>query len=129
MSFSWEDFKTLAEELCIKSDEASQRTAISRFYYASFGYSRQHLTEFLDKDDFNKDNEIHKRVHEYFLNEHRMEEHSHIASNLKRLRANRNKSDYRLNFPNIKSYIEKSKKNSDNIFKDVNKLKKMNIKF
>ena len=116
MSFSWEDFKTLLKSCVKKNDEASQRTAISRFYYGSFCYSREHLIEFLDKKDFNEDTEIHKRVHEYFLNEHRMEEHNKIASNLKRLRTNRNKSDYRLNFPKVESYIEKSKKNSEKYF-------------
>ena len=36
MPFDWTDFLTLAEELATKTDEASQRTAISRAYYCVF---------------------------------------------------------------------------------------------
>ena len=34
--FDWNDFKTLAEELRQRNDEAAQRTAISRVYYAVY---------------------------------------------------------------------------------------------
>jgi hypothetical protein len=34
--FDWNDFKTLAEELKERDDEASKRTAISRIYYATY---------------------------------------------------------------------------------------------
>jgi len=36
MPFDWNNFLTLAEELATKTDEASQRTAISRAYYCVF---------------------------------------------------------------------------------------------
>jgi hypothetical protein len=36
MPFDWTNFLTLAEELATKTDEASQRTAISRAYYCVF---------------------------------------------------------------------------------------------
>ena len=42
MSFDWEQYLTLAEELATRLDEASKRTAISRAYYFVFNvaYSR-----------------------------------------------------------------------------------------
>ena len=129
MSFAWEDFKILAEELCIKSNEASHRTAISRFYYACFCYSRQYLIEFLNKNDFENNYKIHKRVHDYFFNENRLEIHENIANNLRRLRINRNKSDYDLIFLNISNNLEKSRKNSEKIFKDIDELKKLKVQF
>jgi hypothetical protein len=36
MAFNWNDFLSLAEQLALDNDEASQRTAISRAYYAVF---------------------------------------------------------------------------------------------
>lgn len=129
MSFCWEDFKILAEELSSKSDEASHRTAISRFYYAGFCYSRQHLIEFLNKTEFESRRDIHNKVHDYFVNENRLESHEKISNNLRRLRVNRNKSDYDLDFPKVNSYLNKSKKNSKDIFKHINKLKKLNVPF
>ncbi len=36
MAFDWKDFFVLAEELALRADEASKRTAISRAYYFVF---------------------------------------------------------------------------------------------
>ncbi|MGL6297935.1 MAG: hypothetical protein ACRC1M_02080 [Methanobacteriaceae archaeon] len=130
MSFCWNDFKDLGYKLSDESDEASKRTAISRFYYAGFCFSRQHLIEFLKMSEFKDNMDIHKRVVYYFLNEHRMEEHQRIANDLKRLRVNRNKADYNLNFKQLnKSLLLKSRKNSDNIFKNIKELERLNISF
>ena len=41
--FDWNDFKTLAEELRQRNDEAAQRTAISRVYYAVYWRARNFL--------------------------------------------------------------------------------------
>lgn len=38
--FDWNEFKTLAEKLKDEKDEASQRTAISRLYYAIYWKAR-----------------------------------------------------------------------------------------
>ena len=44
--FEWDDFRGLAEELATRSgDEAAQRTAISRAYYACFHAGRGYLAE------------------------------------------------------------------------------------
>ena len=41
--FDWNDFKTLAEELREREDEAAKRTAISRIYYATYWQARNYL--------------------------------------------------------------------------------------
>jgi uncharacterized protein (UPF0332 family) len=40
MSFDWDDFRKLAEELRKREDEAAKRTAISRLYYAIYWRAR-----------------------------------------------------------------------------------------
>jgi len=41
--FDWSDFKTLADELRQRNDEAAQRTAISRIYYTVYWRARTFL--------------------------------------------------------------------------------------
>ena len=41
--FDWNDFKTLADELRQRNDEAARRTAISRVYYAVYWRARNFL--------------------------------------------------------------------------------------
>lgn len=43
MPFDWNEFQELAEELRQKGSEASQRTAISRVYYAVYWNARLYL--------------------------------------------------------------------------------------
>ena len=53
--FDWNDFKTLAEELRQRNDEAAQRTAISRVYYAVYWRARN----FLESEAFTLRNTKH----------------------------------------------------------------------
>lgn len=42
--FDWADYLTLADELASRTgDEAAERTAVNRAYYAAFGVARRHL--------------------------------------------------------------------------------------
>jgi hypothetical protein len=44
--FDWSRYLDLADELARRvSDEAAERSAISRAYYAAFGMSRRHLVQ------------------------------------------------------------------------------------
>jgi uncharacterized protein (UPF0332 family) len=45
MPFDWDDYRKLAEELKLRSDEAFWRTAVSRLYYAVYWKVRLHLEE------------------------------------------------------------------------------------
>lgn len=41
--FDWDDFKTYAETLKSETDEAAQRSAVSRLYYAVYWKARKNL--------------------------------------------------------------------------------------
>jgi|SRR5580700_6931587 hypothetical protein len=43
--FAWSEYLTLAQRLAQQEDEASQRTAISRAYYAAFHLARRHVAQ------------------------------------------------------------------------------------
>lgn len=45
MSFDWKQYLTLAQRLARDADEASQRSAISRGYYAAFHTARRYVRE------------------------------------------------------------------------------------
>lgn len=45
MSFDWNKFRELAEELRQRDDEAARRTVISRLYYAIYWRSRLYLED------------------------------------------------------------------------------------
>lgn len=94
MSFEWEHYLDLAQRLAQADDEASQRSAISRAYYAAFHLARKY---------------VEKAHPEVSLRQHGVE-HGAIWAHLKsgnsrepvigeqgdRLRQTRVKADYRL---------------------------------
>ncbi len=43
MPFNWDDYKDLADELRLRDDEASKRSAISRLYYSVYWRARNLL--------------------------------------------------------------------------------------
>src|SRR5437899_11955893 len=45
MSFDWNEYAALAEELSKRDNEASLRTAISRIYYSTYHAARDYLLE------------------------------------------------------------------------------------
>ena len=45
MPFDWSAYRTVAETLNHESDEASQRSAISRAYYCAYHQAQAHLSE------------------------------------------------------------------------------------
>jgi hypothetical protein len=99
MSFDWAEYPSIAEELCAipvsgppVGTEAQQRAGISRAYYAAFILARNHL----------RDNEgIHipqqLNAHRFVADRYRFDPdpvRSAIGSELRRLRAARNRCDY-----------------------------------
>ncbi len=97
MSFDWADFLTLADALLRDPnlpgpEEASLRSAISRAYYAAFCSARNFA---LDKENFVPQGTAkdHKRLGAHFQKA-RDRTHRKIATELSRLRDNRNKADY-----------------------------------
>jgi len=129
-TFEWEHFKDFADEISNNCSEVAQRTAIGRYYYASFCYSRQYLTDNLEKEEYGETEGIHARVIKYFANEHKLEEHGIIGTQLKRLRMIRNNSDYDIDFPSLnENTVPKAKQRADKVFKNINSLKSLSIPF
>jgi hypothetical protein len=87
MSFKWEDFEILACELSNKPDETSQRTALSRFYYAAFCHCRECLID-SGKTEFKVRQDIYSKVINNFKKGY-YEESKKIEEYLKRLRVNK----------------------------------------
>jgi len=62
MSFEWRHFLALAQNLATQADEASQRSAISRAYYAAFHIARHYVRRRLPEVRLNKDGAEHFHV-------------------------------------------------------------------
>ncbi|HEY9630086.1 MAG TPA: hypothetical protein V6C84_22560 [Coleofasciculaceae cyanobacterium] len=97
MSFNWEEYLHLAEELTgiansIAGEEARLRSTISRAYYAAFIRARNYLRIHLDID-LPRNGDVHRYVREYF-DRSSNELHRMIANDLARLRISRNRADY-----------------------------------
>ena len=119
-NFEWSDFFKVGKKLK-NGDEASKRTAISRFYYAAFGSSREYLTEVLNESQYLSRKDIHSKVLKRFQESLYPDENS-IHPLLLKLRSERNKADY------SKLYVPKNinarEKDSKEILKKVEELNK-----
>ena len=97
MSFDWTQYLFLAEELnkqaaSSSKREAMLRSAISRAYYAAFCYSKNFLTDHKNKV-IPSNPTAHELVRDIFDGYAGALELT-IATNLDRLRTDRNKADY-----------------------------------
>ena len=99
MSFDWADYLTLAQELSgdkpkvSPSREAKLRSAISRAYYAAHGTGRNHLRAVDNDKTIPSGGEVHQYVINKFIGSSDKDRVG-VGSELKRLRADRNKADY-----------------------------------
>jgi len=97
MSFDWSEYFNLAQELIGKTatpagQEARQRSALSRAYYAAFCQARNHL-----RDEEGHSYPAGGQVHTYVCNQFRNSPdptRKQIGHDLNRLRIDRNKVDY-----------------------------------
>lgn len=101
--FDWYEFYKVAEELSQKDDEASIRSAISRYYYAAFCSARYYLVEFKREEKFLTHNSAHKKVHEE-LQRSSNDNESELGDLLETLFEKRNNADYQWENVN-KSYF------------------------
>jgi len=97
MNFNWSEYLNLAQELVGQTgtpagQEARQRSALSRAYYASFCQARNHLR---DKEGHSLpgDGQVHVYVRDQFRNSSDLMRNQ-IGQNLNRLRIDRNMADY-----------------------------------
>ena len=91
MPFNWQNYLNLARELAQRPDEAAQRSAISRAYYAAFCSVRVHLEE---KGVFisTMGQDSHTLVWKEFQNKGKTE--TAIYQNGHRLKNRRKQADY-----------------------------------
>lgn len=99
MSFDWVEYLSLAQGLCgliisgpPAGAEAQQRAAVSRAYYAAFILARNQLR---DVDGFTSP--PRSNPHSFVATEYEQHvnpQRARIGTDLRRLRANRNRCDY-----------------------------------
>ena len=97
MSFNWWEYLNLAQELAGQTttpagQEAKQRAALSRAYYAAFCQARNYLR---DKEGHSlpTGSRVHAYVRDQFKNSFDQTQNQ-IGHDLNRLRIDRNKADY-----------------------------------
>lgn len=126
MSFDWTHYLSLAQELAGRNlplspgQEAKDRAAISRAYYAAFCRSRNHLRDF-DGAVFSKGAKVHAEVKREFANSPDNMRRS-IARNLDRLRKKRNEADYDDKMPNLSKDTVFYIKLAERVVSDLGKL-------
>jgi uncharacterized protein (UPF0332 family) len=101
MAFDWPDYLDLARRLAQADEEASQRSAISRAYYAAFHVARRHVERAHPEVALPRHGAVHDVVWTT-LEQGRREERA-AAHGGKRLRQKRTLADYQLaglSFPN-----------------------------
>lgn len=110
MSFDWGEFRRLAEELRQRNDEAAQRTAVSRTYYAVYWRARTLLER--EGFIFRQSESSHLQIWE----EYKLKGHTHRAIGIsgKALRDNRISADY-LEVGDIEKLVEDSFKLTEKI--------------
>ena len=121
MKFDWLEYLKLAEEL-VEGDtnEAKQRSAISRAYYAAFCYASNYLKDYLD---FQPTGNEHKAVAEEFRTyDPKDKTMLGIGKDLKSLREARNKADYEDTFMSLGSKVKLALKLAKNIIDKINVL-------
>jgi uncharacterized protein (UPF0332 family) len=104
MSFEWLEYFHLAQELVGQTgtpaaQEARQRSAISRAYYAAFCQARNHLR---DQEGHSppEGGQVHAYVRDQFMNSPD-QARKQIGQHLNRLRLDRNKADYEDSVPRL----------------------------
>jgi len=111
MSFNWEHYLSVAANLCETAseqgcEEAWQRAAISRAYYAAFHKAEEHLRN-VENDVKLKQRSLNKRachkdvqagkIHRYIIDQFRQNcdpKRLQLAANLENLLDDRNEADY-----------------------------------
>jgi len=104
MSFDWSEYFNLAQELVGQTatpagQEARQRSALSRAYYAAFCQARNHLRD-KEGHPLPVGGQVHAHVRDQFRNS-LDPARNQIGHDLNRLRIDRNKVDYDDSVPRL----------------------------
>jgi uncharacterized protein (UPF0332 family) len=111
MSFDWNKFRELAEELRRRDDEAAQRTSISRVYYAVYWKARLLLES--EGFVFRHSDSSRKQIWDEYKNRGRT--HRGVGFSGEKLRNNRTQADYSSEIKNIETLIKESFELADKI--------------
>lgn len=113
MSFNWQDFLKIAEELMNTSEEAKLRTATSRAYYAVFCPAR-------NKKGYKgyKKGDIHQKVISLYKRSN-IQDESFIGKTLDELRRERNDADYDENKKITQQLVQRAVLRAKNILKKL----------
>lgn len=110
--FDWSEFVTLARDLAQRHDEASQRSAVSRAYYAAFCSARNQLRQ--EKEAIPRTDKVHQVVWERFESSAE-KKRKQIAQYGKRLRRKRNQADYDDEIDNLEYVVQDAITTANNL--------------
>lgn len=92
MNFEWSHFLELARRLATENDEASQRSAISRAYYAAFHEAKRYIKGTKPHVPFPRDGRAHETAWQTLKDGIR--EERGLGVRLERLKKQRTTADY-----------------------------------
>lgn len=119
MSFDWNTYKDLAEELRLRDDEASKRSAISRLYYSVYWKARILLEKETPNLYVPLDNS-HTTIWRKFLDKGITRRT--IFNNGQRLKEYRQMADYEAEIEKLEETVEASFMLAEQIIKILNSL-------
>jgi uncharacterized protein (UPF0332 family) len=116
MAFQWADFLTVATSLRSAGDDASLRAAVSRAYYAVFGETREFLE--LERGRPFPDDSVHKAVSDC-LDASGVAARQVFGSNLRQLKTQRVRADYKANQLVDTRYTDKALADAGQLLTDL----------
>jgi len=127
LSFDWTDYLLLARELkggavSVGRREAKLRSSISRAYYSAFCSARNFLRD-VRREIITSGARAHKVVKDTFENSGDQVE-TEVATNLERLRLDRNKADYDDNVSGLENMSGYALKLSEAVLLNIEQLRR-----
>jgi uncharacterized protein (UPF0332 family) len=113
MTFNWEDYHRLADDLKGRGDDAALRTAISRVYYSAYNQARIHLQQrgiALDVSGASS----HERIWREYLGKSKAA--GSVCRYGKDLHTKRVKADYHDEIENLKALVDDSFETAQKFF-------------
>lgn len=131
--FEWCEFNNLADSYINQSNEAKQRTGVSRYYYGTFCTTRDFLNEndiFLNekskKTMHSKRSDVHGETSKIFRKHERFRKNNigkTISKKLDKLRKMRNNADYnKITSDSLNKMMLKSKIKSERVLQLLDEL-------
>jgi uncharacterized protein (UPF0332 family) len=119
MSFNWNDFRKVAEDLR-GGEEAEKRTAISRIYYSVYHLAKLHLES--EDFQFRQFESSHRQIWDEYKDRGRT--FAAVGHAGDRLRANRIKADYINQIENVDALVARSFELAENAFSYLSQVEK-----